>query len=62
MNFLRLPILSIGRFTFASPAVVLALGAWLCARPLPVRLAVPPLMLGTGVYFGLRFTHWCFAG
>ncbi len=55
-------LLSIGRFTFASPAVALFLGAWLAARPLPVRLAVLPASLAVGIYFGLRFTHWCFAG
>ena len=55
-------LLSIGRFTFASPAVALGLGAWLSARPLPARLAVPPALLGVGIYFGYRFTHWCFAG
>jgi hypothetical protein len=55
-------LLSIGRFTFASPAVVLGLGIWLSARPIPVRVLLPPAFLAVGVYFGLRFTHWCFAG
>ncbi|MBI5526318.1 MAG: hypothetical protein HY897_08280 [Deltaproteobacteria bacterium] len=55
-------LLSIGRFTFASPAVVLGLGAWVAARPMPLRVAIPPLSLAVGVYLGLRFTHWCFAG